>query len=98
MKQAYVNINGKTYVQGTVFVIKSHNGISYVERRMTFLFYDTVRNEYWFITPNRASNDAVTIYPDTRFMEVLLRTESMTYKESIVLHNKLKNELAANRR
>lgn len=90
MRQGHVSINGKTYAQGAVFVIKSHDGIACIERRMIFMFYDTVQKKYWFITPNRATNEAVTIYPDTRFMQFLIRTEDMTCKEKTILQNKLK--------
>lgn len=87
MRQPYVIIDGKRYDQGAVFVIKSHDGISGIEKRMTFVYYDTEHNYYCFITPTIYNADSTTIYPDTRFMEWLIRVDSPTDRETVVLQH-----------
>ena len=76
MRQPYMIIDGKRYEQGTIFVVKHHNGIGFVELRTTFVYYDTERNRYCFLTPNRYNADCATIYPDIRFMDNLIRVDN----------------------
>ncbi len=89
MKQEYMIIDGQKYTQGTIFVVKDCGVAGITEKRMTFLFYDTERKHYWFISPTNASAEAVTIYPDTRFMNSLIKVDRATEKEARILRSKL---------
>lgn len=89
MRQPYMIIDGKRYEQGTIFVVKHHNGIGFVELRTTFVYYDTERNRYCFLTPNRYNADCATIYPDIRFMDNLIRVDTPTEREAHILQRYL---------
>ena len=89
MKQNFVIINNEKYEQGTIFVTKYHDGITFTERRITFMFYDTNTSKYWFKTPNKASSDSITLYPDTRFMSSLIKTDKPTDTELKILNDSL---------
>lgn len=80
-------IDGKRYEQGTVFVVKWHDGIALTERRTLFYDYDTESNRYMFITPTYANADHCTSYPDTRFMDNLIRIDTPTEKEIRILNS-----------
>ena len=41
MRQTYMVIDGKRYEQGTVFIVKWHDGIALTERRTIFCDYDS---------------------------------------------------------
>lgn len=87
MRQTYMVIDGKRYEQGTVFVVKWHDGIALTERRTLFYDYDTESNRYTFITPTYANADHCTSYPDTRFMDNLIRIDTPTEKEIKILNS-----------
>ena len=96
MKQSYMIIDETRYEQGTIFVIKHHNGIGFVEQRNIFLYYDPVESRYYFITPTPSNADLVTIYPDTRFMNSLIQIDTPAEKEKHILKNHLSNDQPQN--
>ena len=79
MRQPYMIINGKRYEQGTIFIFKTSS--PYDCSRCIFLYHDTVRNTYCFLTPKSHSTDCTTTYPDTRFMNQIVKTDTATDKE-----------------
>lgn len=87
MRQTYMIIDGKRYEQGAVFVVKWHDGIALTERRTLFYDYDTESNRYTFIIPTYANADHCTSYPDTRFMDNLIRIDTPTEKEIKILNS-----------
>lgn len=87
MRQNYMVIEGEKYERGTVFVIKWHDGIAFTERRIIFFEYDTDTKRYCFITPTSGNAEQCTSYPDTRFMNSLIRIESPTEREIRTLNS-----------
>lgn len=79
MGQPYMIIDGIRYEQGTVFIFKTSS--PYDCSRCIFLYHDTDRNTYCFLTPKLHSADCTTTYPDTRFMHQIVNTDSATDKE-----------------
>lgn len=87
MYQPYMVIDGVRYEQGTVFIVKKFDGVSYIEQRTTFIYYDTEHNRYHFLAPSSA--DHVACYRDARFMNNLIRIENPTSKERSILQSYL---------
>lgn len=87
-----MNVDGKRYDQGSIFVVKKYDGINFIEYRTTFVWYDTEHKKYLFLTPNKAGLDSAYIFPDTRFMKNLIRVDEPTQKEKQVLYDYLDRE------
>lgn len=90
MRQPYMIINGKRYEQGTVFIFNTSS--PYDCSRCIFLYHDTVRNTYCFLTPKLHSADCTTTYPDTRFMNQIVKTDSATDKEIKMMNSVLSRQ------
>lgn len=93
MRQNFMVIDGKRYEQGAVFVVKWHDGIALTERRTLFYDYDTETKRYTFITPTYANADHCTSYPDTRFMDSLIRIDTPTEKEVRILNSVIQRKM-----
>jgi len=93
MRQNYMVIEGEKYERGTVFVIKWHDGIAFTERRIIFFEYDTDTKRYSFITPTSSNEEQCTSYPDTRFMNSLIRIESPTEQEIRILNSVIQRKI-----
>lgn len=90
MRQPYMIINGKRYEQGTIFIFKTSS--PYDCSRCIFLYHDTVRNTYCFLTPKSHSTDCTTTYPDTRFMNQIVKTDTATDKEIKMMNSVLNRQ------
>ena len=85
MRQTYMVIDGKRYEQGAVFVVKWYDRITITVRRTIFVDFDSDTKRYTFITPIYRNDSLCTSYPDTRFMDNLIRIDTPTEKEIRIL-------------
>lgn len=93
MRQTYMVIDGSRYEQGTVFVVKWHDGIALTERRTIFCDYDSDTKRYSFITPTYGNADHCTSYPDTRFMDNLIRIDTPTETEIRIMNSVIQRKV-----
>lgn len=92
MRYDYIELNGVTYHQGTIFVFNRFDGVAFREKRTIFLYHDTDKQLICFITPNDAGRDSCTYYRSKEQIGSFVRTEQPTREELMIAQQVLQRD------